>query len=167
MSVLLQEGHESIARAVPISIRCHWKPDPGHVLKCQQLADTDEKRFWKGSPISAMSEMYPWGDLKREALVQATEFARNMRLQKQEYELIGEPGGMLLYGPYMEKVDFERSREVRTVRGINDTKLWDYNPGFLYGRDEWNFDKGIAMFIVGHFLAKFGTLTTDGKMVIV
>lgn len=166
MPVSLQEGHESVARAEPVTIRCHWNPDPALVLKCQQRA-APENRFWKGRAIGDIIDLYPWADLKREALAQAKEFARNMRNQKQAYDLIGEPGGMLLYGPYMEKVDWRKAQEVRTVRGAGNRKLWDYSPGFLYGRDEWDFSKGVAMFIVGTFLAKFGSLSTDGRRVIV
>ena len=167
MTVALLEGHESIARAEPVTIRCRWNPDQELVLRCQELALSPKDKFWRGEAIGEMLDLYPWADLKRQGLLVATEFARNMRLQKQEYEIVGNPGDMLLHGPYMEHIDFQRGQETKTVGGIGYKPLYDYHPGFIYGINEVHFEKGVTMYIVGSFLAKFGSLTSDGKVVIV
>jgi len=161
MTVAITENHEKTARAVPITIRCHWNPDAALVLRCQE-ASPPEQRLWKGEPIGSMSELWPWSDLKRQALSEAKTFAYHMRHQKGEYELIGEPSSMFLYGPYMEKVDWGRAKEVLEHDG------YQHHPGFLYGVDDPpEFSKGVAFFIVGHFLARYGSLTTDGRTLVV
>ncbi len=155
------ENHEKVARAHPVPLTCQFRADTEMVTRCQAAAQGAE-RFWRGEPIGTISRLFPWSDMKDQAMKEARLFVGYMRQQRQEYELIGAVTEMELWGPYRQKVDWSRADETLTrgdSRGFGEElKTSEYAPGYAYGLDDKPEDKGLVFLIRGQFLAKYGKL---------
>jgi hypothetical protein len=157
------ENHESVARAHPTPLVCQFRADPEMVERCQKAA-VGEERFWRGRPLGAIRDLWPWGDMKMQAMEEARLFVHYMRQQRQEYELVGAVTEMELWGPYRQKVDWGRAQErlTRTDGDWNSAKTSEYAPGYAYGFEDKPDDKGLVFLIRGQFLGKYGKLV-EGK----
>lgn len=159
------ENHEKVARAHPVPLICQFRADAEMVERCQKAA-AGEERFWRGRPLGVIRDLWPWSDMKMQALEEARLFVHYMRQQQQEYSLIGAVTEMELWGPYRQKVDWNRVQE-KLTRGDShsfgaELKHSEYAPGWAYGFEDKPDDKGLVFLIRGQFLAKYGKLV-EGK----
>ena len=168
--VAVLENYEKRSLAHPSWLVCQFRADTEMVTRCQASAEGEE-RFWRGQAIGTIRDLWPWQDMKILAQEQARLFVGYMRQQYQQYELVGAESEMELWGPYLQKVDWNRVQD-RLVRGDLDgfgeeLKKSEYAPGWAYGFDDKPEDKGLVFLIRGLFLAKFGRLVEDKEVLLV
>jgi hypothetical protein len=155
----IRENPESLHLAEPVFLTCQFPVEQELVLACQA---GDEKTY-RGVPVGTIRDLWPWSELRKVALWHAQEFVRNMK--NQDYELVGHATAMGLWGPYTQKVEWDKVDQQITSEENFETR--SYPHAYLYRENEVRLDRGIIYLIRGQFLAGHGHLSEEKGVLVV